>query len=195
MTLAEPLVRLVLGEKWMAIVPVLQVLVVAACLRAVMSNYHAVFLAVGRPHLSPVLEGFRVAVMIPLTFVLAEMQGLVGVAVAQAISMSLGFIASSVVLVKVLELPWRAFSAQLLRPTLASLVMVAIVHMTSSWLLQGTAAAARLAVGVAVGVATFVLVLGAVWLVSGRPAGAELTLVQWAGRMSAGWARRRSGGE
>ena len=195
-TLAEPLVLVVLGNKWIAMVPILQVLVLAACLRAVMSNYHAVFLAVGRPHLSPVLEGCRVVVMIPLTFVLAEMQGLVGVAVAQAISMGVGFIASSIVLVKVLELPWRGFAAQLLRPALASLVMVAIVHATLSSLMQANATAIpQLAVGVAVGVATFVLALGMVWLVSGRPAGAELTLVQWAGRMSAGWVRRRSGGE
>lgn len=196
MTLAEPVVRLILGDKWMATVPVLQVLLIAACMRAVMSNYHSVFLAVGRPHLSPVLEGCRVAVMIPLTFFLAQAHGLVGVAVAQAISMGLGFIASSVVLVKVLELSWRAFAAQLLRPALASLVMVAIVHTTLPWLMQGTnAAAAQVAVGVVVGVATFVVALGVVWFVSGRPAGAELTLLQWVGRVLAGWARRRSGGE
>jgi len=193
MTLAEPLIRVVLGDKWMAMVPVLQVLVVAACLRAVMSNYHSVFLAVGRPHLTPVLEGCRVAVMVPLTFVLAEMHGLVGVAAAQAISMSVGFIASSIVLVRVLQLPWIAFATQLLRPALASLVMVAIVHMTSSWLMQDAPAAARLAVGVAVGVATFVVALGLVWLVSGRPPGAELTLLQWAGRVSGRWARPRGG--
>jgi len=196
MTLAEPLVRLVLGEKWIAIVPILQILVLGSCLRAVMSNYHAVFLAVGHPHLTPVLEGCRVAVMIPLTFVLAEMHGLVGVAVAQAISMGFGFITSSVVLVKVLELPWRAFAAQLLRPALASLAMVAIVHAISTSLAQANSAAVtQLAAGVVAGIAAFVVALGAVWLVSGRPAGAEFTLVQWAGRMSAGWARGRSGGE
>jgi hypothetical protein len=74
--------------------------------------------------------------------------------------------------------------------------MVAIVHTTLPWLMQGTtAAAAQVAVGVAVGVATFLVALGAVWLVSGRPAGAELTMVQWAGRVLDQWVRRRSGAE
>jgi hypothetical protein len=135
--------------------------------------------------------------MVPLTFALAGMHGLVGVAFAQAISMGLGFIASSVVLARTLELSWRTFAAQLLRPALASLAMVAIVHATWSWLMQqGIASAvAHLAVGVAVGVVAFVVGLGAVWLLSGRPAGAELTLARWVGRMSAQWARRRIGSE
>jgi lipopolysaccharide exporter len=195
--LAEPLVGLVMGDKWMAIVPVLQVLVVGACLRAVMSNYHSVFLAIGRPHLSPVLEICRVAVMVPLTVLLAKLFGLVGVALAQAISMGLGFIVSSFVFVKTLDLPWRAFAAQVARPALASLGMVAIIHMTLSWLVrQGvTSAGVQLAVGVTIGATAFVVALGIVWLLSGRPAGAELTLMRWAGHLPDQWARRRSGNE
>jgi hypothetical protein len=62
---------------------------------------------------------------------------------------------------------------RLLRPALASVAMVAIIHTTLPWLMQrGIAAAgAQLDVGVAVGVATFVVALGMVWLLSGRPVG------------------------
>jgi lipopolysaccharide exporter len=179
--LAEPLITLVMGTKWLPVVPILDILVVGACLRSVMSNYHSAFMAVGRPHLTPVLEGCRVALMVPLTFVLSASHGLRGVAAAQSASIALGLLVSSFVLVRVMRMSWVAFVAQLLRPTLASLAMLATIELTLGSLagLGITTDAIQFAAGIVVGALSYLAALGAIWLLSGRPAGAEATVLRW----------------
>jgi hypothetical protein len=102
-------------------------LVLGACLRAIMSNYHAVFLALGRVRMTPLLEGGRVVVMTPLTLVLAASHGLPGVAWAQGLSMGLGLVVSSAVLVVGLGLPAGQFVAQLVRPAAAGAIMAGVI--------------------------------------------------------------------
>jgi lipopolysaccharide exporter len=190
--LAQPLIALVMGERWLPVVPLLGILVVGACARAIMSNYHATFLALGRPHLTPMLEGSRLMLMVPLTFALSAQWGLHGVAWAQSVSIALGFIVSSAVLIRVLGLSWSSFAGQIARPVLAAGAMLLAVEAALSLMsLRGLGApGVQLLVGIAVGASTYTVALVAIWMLSRRPAGAEDALLRWIARQLKQWIGR-----
>jgi O-antigen/teichoic acid export membrane protein len=193
--LAEPLIGLVMGTTWRPMVPLLKILVLGACIRALLSNYHPVFLALGRPHLTPILEGARVAVLIPLIIISAHSLGVIGVAYAHAACMSVSFVVSTVVLLHNLRASARQFLAQLSRPLAAALIMYGVIALVAARLESDgvSSHAALLCIGTAVGATTFVSMLLLIWFLAGRPAGAESMLLHRAANAISGLPRGRSG--
>lgn len=61
--IADPLVRILLGEKWVEAIPLIQILAIFGLLRASISNSSSVFLALGRPDLMVALTTFQVVLL------------------------------------------------------------------------------------------------------------------------------------
>lgn len=188
---AEPMVRVLLGEKWNAAVPVIEILAISGAISAVVSNNAAAYLALGRPRLVTGILVSRLLVLLPLLFLLAD-RGLTGVATAEMLSSVASLAVSYPVLFKQLRLSVAEYVGALWRPLAASILMGFCVRAGTTWLgTDGTASGAllQLVAGVFLGVIAYALLVYVLWLASGRPSCAELTLAR---RFGAVWRDRRA---
>ncbi|MFH1760217.1 MAG: lipopolysaccharide biosynthesis protein, partial [bacterium] len=80
--LAHDFTKIFLGEKWLSIVPVLQVLVFAGLVRSIMATIGPVFLAAGKPRIDTKWQLIRLLVLITLIYWFTVKWGMVGTAVA-----------------------------------------------------------------------------------------------------------------
>ena len=174
--IAEPLVRVLLGAQWLATVPVIQVLALAGAIAAITSNNSSALMALGRTWLLPAILACRLAAMIAMMFLLAPRFGMIGVAYAEVAAYALSVMVGYPVLFRAMKISVGQYLAGFWRPTFASIVMGFCVLKTIE--VVGTGAGSlqtvpQLLSGVAVGVLVYALVVGVLWLASGRPQGAE----------------------
>lgn len=180
--LAGPIVRVLLGEQWYEAVPVIQVLAFSGAVNAIVSNNSAAYIALGRPYLSAVILLSRVAVLIPMLFLLSRQLGLLGIVYAEFLAAAASLFISYPLLFRQLRIPLRAYVAALWRPLVASAVMGALVHALLQWFErdQGLATAMLdLVTGIVVGVLTYCLMLWGLWRLSRRPDTAEVALARY----------------
>jgi O-antigen/teichoic acid export membrane protein len=83
------LVAAVLGTKWLPLVPCLRVMSVSILLGPLAVACHAVLLGVGRPHVTGLATGAQLCAIVVLVPPLVGLWGIVGAAMADAISMTI----------------------------------------------------------------------------------------------------------
>ena len=190
--IADPLVQLLLGDRWAAASEVIRLVAVAGAMSMVSSVAYAFLSATGAIRLWCLVLAASVAVRIPLMIVLVGQQGITGAAMAIAVSMlveqALGLL---LVLPRVGATP-GAVAGRLVRPMLASLVMVGV--MTQAGLGWGATAGAGaitllldVLLRIAVGATAYAAALFVMWWAVGRPPGAERDVLGLLGRKM-GWA-------
>jgi O-antigen/teichoic acid export membrane protein len=186
--IADPLVRLLLGEKWLDAVPIIQILAVATAIAVMSSSNSSAFLAMGKPHQWTLLIGFRLAVLLPLVILLTRVMGLTGAALAELAASTLFLGISVPLMLRYLQLSYSAFFSRIWRPIVSSGLMMIVVALVLRLLPVGGAAeaATQLVSGIGVGIATYLAAIVLFWVASGRPHGAETVLLA---RVSA-WRRR-----
>lgn len=164
---AEPMVGLLLGEKWMETVPVIQVLTIGALLRAVWLSPGAVAMARGRPRDSAYLAIPPIVVLVPALVVLTMEHGLMGAAWAKLLAAAVQFLMSFGYVYWGLKSGLREILRPLWRPTLAVLIMIGVTSLVpvSFW-------------RVPVGAVSYVAALLGLWLISGRPPGPEAVVLK-----------------
>ncbi len=180
--LAGPIVRVLLGEQWNEAVPVIQVLAFSGAVNAIVSNNHAAYVALGRPHLSAFILLSRVAVLIPLLFLLSTQLGLFGIVYAEFAAAAASLLVSYPMLFRQLRIPVLGYVGALWRPLVASAVMGVSVHGVLQWFVPhySVATAVRdLTTGVVVGVLIYCLMLWGLWRLSRRPDTAEVALARY----------------
>lgn len=180
--LAGPIVRVLLGEHWDEAVPVIQVLAFSGAVNAIISNNSAAYVALGRPYLSALILLLRVAVLIPMLFLLSKQLGLLGIVYAEFLAAAASLFISYPILFRQLRVPVRAYVAALWRPLLASAVMGATVLavLPESGSDQNLREAARdVLIGVPVGVLTYAFMLWGLWRLSRRSDAVELALARY----------------
>lgn len=186
---AGPLIiAVLLGEKWLDAIPILQVLAVAAATFVLYTNVSYVFLAVGKPRLTTVLNVVAVLLFIPGILILAQRLGPIGAAYAYAATAILMLPISYGAVSILLKLqPWRIVAVTW-RPLVAALVMyAAIVSLGPYDLMAGALALIPdLLLMVATGAVVYVLSLGALWWIAGRPDGSERAIINFLQRKRGG---------
>ncbi len=85
--LGPDIIRLILGEKWLPMVPAMQILALAGAARAVTVTIGDLFFGIGRPRTQTGWEFVRLAVMAALLIPLTKAYGLSGAAAAVLISL------------------------------------------------------------------------------------------------------------
>ncbi|MGH6792894.1 MAG: lipopolysaccharide biosynthesis protein, partial [Methyloceanibacter sp.] len=163
--MADPLVRLALGDRWLAAVPVLEVLAIYGVINVCIANTWPIFIALGRPWINTALTAVGVVLLVPLLLWSVQKAGIVGAAwslvavaalvlvctlsaVARLLSLSpglllarawRGFVAASAMTIAVvlLEGQWTQSKAQadLAALLLACIISGALVYLTTLWLL------------------------------------------------------------
>jgi lipopolysaccharide exporter len=173
---ADLMVPAVLGWKWLAAIPLIQVLALYGVLTALQTNIGYIYLAVGKPRLITLVAALQFIVLLALLLPATMRWGAMGAAWA--------FLATAVMMVPVnqaliarqLDLSARGYGARLWRPVLAALIMAAAVFaLKSRFTLAAETPAYVLAllVCVAVGALVYALALYGLWRLSARPMGAE----------------------
>lgn len=117
--LAEPLVRLALGVRWLAAAPLLQILAIYGAINVCMANTWPVFIALGRPWINAALVLLGLVVLVPLLLWSVSNAGVVGAAwslVAVASIVLAGNLSVSLRLLDVsswqlVSRVWRSFAA------------------------------------------------------------------------------------
>lgn len=176
---ADPLVRVMLGTQWLAAIPVVQIMAINALFLALWANQHTTLFAVGKPRLPGLISIARLCVFAPSVFLLVGDYGAQGVAVSALVSsiaaLSLGMWAG----LRVQGVRAGEYWGAVWRPLVAASVMWAGV----TWLIENLTngplgfAAAKLLICVGAGILLYVLMMMALYLLAGKPQGAERLLL------------------
>ena len=190
-SLSHLIVPVALGPKWLSAIPVMQILAFNGALLMMHSSIAALLIGTGHVKQVAASNAAFVVILLVSLLLLTPKYGINGAAlacVATALATTPIYLA---VLRSQLGLPARIFLDALIRPILGAAAMSGVLALvvpaqvpSASW-----AAIAWLLGGVALGVVTYVLAIGAMWWGAGRPNGAELMVIERA----AGELRRRFG--
>ena len=191
---ADSLVRLVLGEKWLEAIPLLEILCIAGIVNVCTANTWPVFIALGRPWINTALTALGIVVLIPLLLWSVPQAGTVGAAWALVTAAALVLAANLVATLRLLRVSsgelvaqiWRALAA-VLAMTGAMLGMEAVVPDGEGLL----AAAASLACTLITGATTYLISLWLLWRLTGLREGPEQRAI-WLLQTWLGWVSGRS---
>jgi PST family polysaccharide transporter len=198
--LANPLVVLVLGAKWEPVVPVLQVLAIGSIAQR-SNNVNFLAMALGQTKALFGRDIRALFIRLPLItgglYVLPQygftaLQGaLIGILAATTINQSLNI----VLIARISTISLLDQLSIIFRPLLACLGMVVLLGIVMDSLPEQSSIANQifaLMALAAAGAASYVMLIGALWLISGRPNGAEKEIYSTAMSMF-GQLRRRFG--
>jgi O-antigen/teichoic acid export membrane protein len=186
---APDVVRVLLGERWLPVVALLQILACAGIFRASVAGAQLMLIAMGKPRPAAIVAVLRAVVLIPLVVVGIALADATGAAVAMFAMAGMMFVVNLAVVVGTVHVSRGELLEASWRPIVATLVMAAAV-LALAPLLPGdaslSAAFVRLAVESLAGLVSYVLALWSLWSLAGRPAGAEAHALSFA-RPALGW--------
>jgi O-antigen/teichoic acid export membrane protein/glycosyltransferase involved in cell wall biosynthesis len=164
---AHDMVRVVLGEKWLTVEPLVGWLALSAGLLGLSSGAYTTFDALGKPHLGARMQWVRllflalaivpVALLAPLPRWVAGTRMVVTALFMPTLFMAIG---------RELDVTWRDYLKALWRPFSAAAAMALLILPINLMLSPSTI---RLLVDILVGAFSFSTVLFFLWWLSGRP--------------------------
>lgn len=193
------LVATLLGSKWLAAIPLMQVLAFHGALLLFQSSMGSILFARGFPATVTGTNGFYAVLLVSLLGVFLgwfSEVGLIGAAYAALLTSAVCTPLFLYQMHRCLRMPLSLFVRAIRRPFVAAAVMVGIVELVLPRF-EPTASAivnmACLAVGVVVATLTYVAAILLLWRLEGRPIGAES--IAWAflcdqAKERLGWGRR-----
>lgn len=176
---ADPLVRTMLGSKWEGAIIVVQVLALSGAMHAATSNHYSAWLALGKVRVTALVEAIHFVILLPLLLILSRTFGIAGVAYAELCATVASVLLECVLISRALSLSPSAYLGGLWRPLIAALTMAAAVTVLLR-VLDADAATPllQLVATVPFGAAVYLGALGLLWLLAGRPRGAESFALQ-----------------
>lgn len=180
---AEPLVMVLLGRRWLDAVPLIQVLACFGIARSLHGPNGSVYLALGKPRVIAALQCVQLVIAFGLMLVLVPMLGPIGAAWSILIGAVVAMSSNFVMVLRELGMSARPLATALWRPATGALLTCLAVQLVGAAMgpLSADAsfwvAASRL-VGLSVaGLATYVATVFLCWRGAGHPAGAEQMVV------------------
>jgi O-antigen/teichoic acid export membrane protein len=166
-------VPLLLGGSWLGAIPLIEILALVGIISALHSNTGVVYIALGKPRIHVILQSGSATILFPLAIYLIHEIGIVGMAYAYLIANGLSFLVNCVVAVRVIGVKPMRLINSIVRPMLASFCMYASVRWLQGALPADTPLIGALILCIVSGALVFAVVLLSLWLLSGRPEGAE----------------------
>lgn len=187
---ADPLVRLFLGDKWLAAIPMLQALAIFGLLQISSGNIGPVFLAMGHPRLVMFVTAITVGIGIPVTIFATLRWGVTGTIWSLVATNFAAAIVWLVLAVRVIKLSPAGLIVAVWRTFVALSVMVLIVWLASaSYADDGSAPSLPLILAseIVAGALAYIVTHLGLWRLCGSPDGSERqalgTMVAKIGRM------------
>jgi O-antigen/teichoic acid export membrane protein len=156
--LADPFVRAVYGDAWVAMIPILQVFCPVGAVQSIGTLNGTLYLSQGRSGRQLVV-GTVLGVLGLAAIALGLRHGLMGVASYYAVFAVIAFVPSMHMAVTLVDLSAFRVTRHLLNVIACSAIMGALVFALDHWVLASAAYWLRLVIGVAVGVAVQIAAL------------------------------------
>lgn len=187
--IADPMVRLCLGEQWLGAVPVVQIMALGGTSAIFIHAAANLMNAIGRPSVSFYVGVATTIVKVISLLLLVPNYGLPGAAIALVVSAAVNMLLLLWFALPPSGVSVRKLAACATRPMIATVAMVAVL---AGFGLAWTPSTATDVVGYAVdaaqrsatGAACYIITLAAAWLVAGRPDGAEKFSLKMIGQLS-----------
>jgi len=180
---APDVVRVVLGERWLPVVALLQILACAGIFRASVAGSQLILIAMGKPRSAAMVAVLRAVVLLPLVFVGTTLADAAGAAWAMFAMAAMMFVVNLFVVIGAVRVSRTELFDASWRPVVATLAMSGVVLGVMGWLPGGAnlaAAAVRLFVESIVGLVSYIVAVWVLWALAGRPPGAESHALQFA---------------
>lgn len=127
--LAVPAVELLLGAKWIAAVPLLQMFVVSGLVGAMQSNLYSLITALGHPRLVTGILAILACAYLPGIVLGSVYFGVRGAATAHMVVSVLGLIPLHIAFFRLTRFSRSAYVRRLVRPVVAACVAVGLTHL------------------------------------------------------------------
>jgi lipopolysaccharide exporter len=173
---AGHLVPVALGPKWLAAIPLIQILALFGAIELFHSSMAAVLIATGHPHAVVKANLAFVLLLVISLIVLVGSHGVAGAAVAVVTASLLSTPAYLIAIRVYTGIGAGTFVRALIRPLLASAAMLAVLSAVMTAPLPSMATgeiAWRLLAAVISGVILYTIAVTLLWLAAGRPQGVE----------------------
>jgi lipopolysaccharide exporter len=174
--IADLIVPTFLGWKWLAAIPLIQVLAIYGIIVALQTNIGYVYLAVGKPRILTAVAGVQLLLLLALLLPASSRYGAMGAAWAFLGTVTVMVPVNQVLIMQQLKIPLREYGAKLWRPFAACAAMTLAVHAIKSALPpapQTGATVLALLICLAAGAMAYTLTLYGLWRLTARPEGAE----------------------
>ena len=178
---ANPLVRITLGEQWLSAIPLIQILCVGDFLQLITAAATPVYIATGRPHYTAMLFAGSAIAMVPLLIFATERSGVIGAAYATLVVTVLCAALDFILVNRLLHLSMSRLLARCWRSIISVTMMVAaVVGLQALWPTSKSVGNAWsiLAAAVTVGGLVYSGCGFTLWFLAGRPRGAERHLFE-----------------
>jgi lipopolysaccharide exporter len=126
--------KVFLGEKWMPIIPVVQVLVLAGLIRSIAATTGPVFHGVGKPKINTFWQTIRLIVLIALIYPLSIRWSIVGTSLAVLVSILIATVGFSFEVIKITKCGVGNFVKMIILPLVNAGFMVLIIFVLKSFI-------------------------------------------------------------
>lgn len=125
--MAPDFVLLFMREKWLPMVPAVQILIVGGLARSIGTTTGQVFLAMGKPRIITKINVFKLVLLVILIYPLTKLWDFYGTAVAVSLAAFINQPILQFMLKKVIHCQYRDVAKRILIPLLMTLIMVAVI--------------------------------------------------------------------
>jgi lipopolysaccharide exporter len=182
---APLIVALLLGPKWIEASDVIAVLAFFGIARVLQSNAYAAFLAMGKPQTFVRITAIHVCILVPMLVILTRFHGVMGAAWAYVLTEVIAVPVALSFIVRGLKIPTLELLGQFWRPLAAAASMYLVIDLLfarGAWRgLASLEALGVVAIAVPLAAAIYIASIGLLWLLSGKPEGAETMLARKVG--------------
>ena len=176
-----------LGPQWRDTAQILRVLAAAGVIAIMAANTQYVYLALGHARFVTMFNSVSAAIFVTVTIGIAGSRGLLGVAIAQVVAAAITLALNYAALMRTLGITLLDIINNQWRVVVASALMGLLVWFLSQQFAPPQVGhLARLAILVGSGVLAYASVLGLLWILGGRPSGAEEQLSRTIGEVLRG---------
>ena len=178
--LAPDIVLLILGEKWIAAIPILKILGIGGVIQSFMVGSQPIYLATNRPQINALLAGLKILMLAPALVLGVHWAGVFGAAWALLFVSIIVLVLDLTVISRSLNIPVRSVLSMVWRIVVATSIMgPAVYFIRKSALTDDLTSDPMVFAGlVATGIVFYFIVLFSLWRISGRPSGPETTLLE-----------------
>ena len=159
MLVADPLVRVIFGEQWLAAIPIVRILALFVLIRSISFNAGDVYKAVGRSDILVKLELLNMVVLVPL-LLFGSNFGLIGVAIGHVLASVVRMVADLIVASRFIKVSVADILLEL-KPSFLGGAALTLLVFSGLYLTVEAAALVRLLVTIPLGAAGY---LGVLWL-------------------------------
>jgi O-antigen/teichoic acid export membrane protein len=178
--LAEPIVRVVVGERWLSSAPILQFLCIVSLIGLPSTILPPLVMVLDKTRYVALRMGLEFAIRVPVTVFGIIYYGVPGAIAGRMTAVTIAHVASLFVARHLIQAPMMAQLKAFLRPLSASLPMVLFLYLTQPYLAAlpiGFNLVLGLAICIGIGLALFWTCALLSWWVAGKPDGLESLIV------------------